>query len=98
MEKQKKDNPLYSTTDDTKLTTGNDEWKKILPARFIILQEKKERKGRGPVSSRTLMKSELIIALLVAIHYLKAIPNLKVVVAGQVFMSLLAKAVSFILR
>ena len=31
MEKQKKDNPLYSTTDNSKLTTSNDEWKKLLP-------------------------------------------------------------------
>ena len=41
MEKQKKDNPLYSTTDDSKLTASNDEWKKVLPADvYHIAREK----------------------------------------------------------
>ena len=41
MEKQKKDNPLYSTTDSAKLDTSNEEWKKILPADvYHIAREK----------------------------------------------------------
>ena len=41
MEKQKKDNPLYSTTDDSKLTASNDEWKKVLPTDvYHIAREK----------------------------------------------------------
>jgi len=41
MDKQKKDNPLYSTTDDSKLTTSNEEWKKVLPADvYHIAREK----------------------------------------------------------
>jgi len=41
MEKQKKDNPLYSTTDDSKLTASNVEWQKVLPADvYHIAREK----------------------------------------------------------
>ena len=41
MEKQKKDNPLYSTTDDTRLTANNEEWKKVLSADvYHIAREK----------------------------------------------------------
>ena len=41
MSTDKKDNPLYSTTDDNKLDIGNEEWKKILPAEvYNIAREK----------------------------------------------------------
>ena len=41
MEEQKKDNPLYSTTDNTKLTTSNEDWNKVLPADvYHIAREK----------------------------------------------------------
>ncbi len=41
MDKLKKDNPIYSTTDTNKLSVGNDEWKKILPGDvFNIAREK----------------------------------------------------------
>ena len=41
MEKQKKDNPLYSTTDDTRLTANNEEWKKVLPADLYHIAREK---------------------------------------------------------
>ena len=38
---EKKDNPLYSHADDTKLSTSNEEWKKILPSDvYHIAREK----------------------------------------------------------
>ena len=41
MEKQKKDNPLYSTTDDTRLTANNEEWKKVLSADLYHIAREK---------------------------------------------------------
>jgi peptide-methionine (R)-S-oxide reductase len=41
MDNSKKENPVYSTTDSGKITIGNDEWKKILPADvYNIAREK----------------------------------------------------------
>ena len=41
MDKLKKDNPLYSTTDTAKLNNSNEDWKKVLPREvYHIAREK----------------------------------------------------------
>lgn len=41
MDKLKKDNPLYSTTDTAKLNNSNEDWKKVLPQEvYHIAREK----------------------------------------------------------
>ena len=62
---------------------------------YFILPGKKVPKDPGPVSLKTLKIPELITVLPVAMHCLKAIPNLKAVVAGQVFMTPSAREVLF---
>jgi len=65
---------------------------------FIILPGKKEQNGPGAVNMKILMRSGHITVRPVAIPCLKVTPNLKAVVAGQVFMNLSVKAALFIRR
>ena len=41
MDNSKKDNPVYSTTDDTKVTITNNEWKELLPADIYHIAREK---------------------------------------------------------
>ncbi len=63
---------------------------------IIILLGKKAQNVLGQASLKSLKKLVPTIVQLVAMHCLKAIPNLKVAVAGQVFTNLLVKVQFFI--
>ena len=41
MSNEKKNNPVYSTTDDQPVNIGNEEWKKILPAELYHIAREK---------------------------------------------------------
>ena len=63
---------------------------------FTMSPGKKELKDRGQASLKTQKKWELTIAQCAETHFLKAIPSLKAVADGRVFMSRSAKAPLFI--
>ncbi len=66
--------------------------RRYYPVRYIVWQDRKVRKGLTPVLSRVLRKLGLTIVPFAVTLYSRVIPNLKVVVVGPAFMSLISKA------
>ena len=81
METDKKNNPVYSRTDTSKVNLSEENGKNS-SAEILVLPAKKEQKERGPVSMKNLMRSGPTIAQPVEIHYLEVIQSLSVAVTS----------------
>ena len=82
-----KQNKYYSTTDTSKVTINNEEWKKNLDPEFIILHEIKAQNGHSLGNIGIIMMQAFIDAKLVAMPFLNRMVSLKAVVAGPLFLN-----------